>query len=129
MQLKYVNPNELKQVWNQIKPSLGEISALGGDWIPEDAYCDIKVGKAQLYLGIKDGYFIGYIITQLINNSLHVWAAYSSSHDILSEGLKQIADIASQMNAKEITFSSYRKGFEKIAPKLGFRPYTWRFEC
>ena len=129
MELKYVNPNELKQVWNQIKPSLGEIAELGGDWIPEDAYCDIKVGKAQLYLGIKDGYFIGYIITQLIGNSLHVWAAYSSSHDILSEGLKQIADIAKQMNAKDITFSSYRKGFAKIAPKLGFRPYTWRFDC
>lgn len=129
MQLKYINPNELKQVWNQIKPSLSEISELGGDWIPEDAYCDIKVGKAQLYIGIKDNYFIGYIITQLIGKSLHVWAAYSQSHDILSEGLKQIADIASQMNAKEITFTSYRKGFEKIAPKLGFRPYTWRFEC
>jgi hypothetical protein len=129
MQLKYVNPNELKQIWSQIKPSLEEISKLGGDWIPEDAYCDIKVGKAQLYLGIKDGYFIGYIITQLIGQSLHVWAAYSNSHDILSEGLKQIADIAKQMNAKEITFNSYRSGWKKIAPKLGFKPYTWRLEC
>lgn len=129
MQLKYVNPNELQQVWNQIKPSLSEIAELGNTWIPEDAYCEIKMGRAQLYLGIKDDYFIGYIITQVLGQSLHVWAAYSSSHDILSEGLKQITDIASQMKAKEITFSSYRKGFEKIAPKLGFRPYTWRFEC
>ena len=129
MQLKYIQPNELKQVWNQIKPSLTEISELGGEWIPEDAYCDIKVGKAQLYLGIKDGYFIGYIITQLINQSLHVWAAYSNSHEILAEGLSEIVEIANKMNAKEITFSSYRKGFEKIAPKLGFKPYTWRFDC
>jgi hypothetical protein len=129
MELKYVNPQELKQVWNQIKPSLSEIAELGNDWIPEDAYCDIKVGKAQLYLVIKDGYFIGYIITQLINNSLHVWAAYSNSHDILSEGLTEIIKIANKMNAKEITFSSYRKGWEKIAPTLGFKPYTWRLEC
>jgi hypothetical protein len=129
MELKYVNPQELKQVWSQIKPSLTEISELGGDWIPEDAYCDIKVGKAQLYLCIKDSYFIGYIVTQLLNNSLHVWAAYSNSHDILSEGLTEIVKIAHNMNVKEITFSSYRKGFEKIAPKLGFKPYTWILNC
>jgi hypothetical protein len=127
MQLKYVNPNELKQVWNQIKPSLCNISELGGDWIPEDAYCDIKIGKAQLYLAIKDNYFIGYVILQVFNTTLHIWAAYGNN--VLEDGLKEIIDLAHQMNAKEITFSSYRKGFEKVAPKLGFKPYTWRFEC
>lgn len=129
MQLKYVHPNELKQVWNQIKPSLEEISKLGGNWIVEDAYCDLKVGKANLYLGIIDGYFIGYIITQHIGHTLHVWAAYSNSHNILQEGLVEIKKLAHESNVDEITFSSYRKGFEKIAPKLGFQPHTWILKC
>ena len=54
---------------------------------------------------------------------------YLGAHEILAEGLSEIVEIANKMNAKEITFSSYRKGFEKIAPKLGFKPYTWRFDC
>ena len=129
MQLKYVHPNELKQVWNQIKPSLDEISKLGGDWIIEDAYCDLKVCKANLYVAIKNGYFIGYIITQHLGTALHIWAAYSISNNIIEEGMDEIKKLAHEAGVNQITFSSYRKGFEKIAPKVGFQPYTWMMQC
>ena len=127
MELKYVSPQELKQVWQQVKPSLNDMAIQSNEWIVEDAYCDIREGRAQLYLAMQDNYFVGYVILQVFGSTLHIWAAYGNN--VLEDGLKEIIDLAHQMNAKEITFSSYRKGFEKVAPKLGFKPYTWRFEC
>ena len=129
MKLKYVNPNELKQIWNQIKPSLGEIAELGGDWIPEDAYCDIIEGRAQLHLILKDDLWQGYIITQAFENKIHIWAAYGKNNNLMQFGLDEIKKIAQSSNIHEITFTSHRKGWNRVAYKLGFEPQTWVCKC
>lgn len=127
MQLKYVNPNELKQVWQQIKPSLTDMANQANEWIIEDAYCDLKEGRAHLYLAIKDNYFVGYVILQVFNTTLHIWAAYGNN--VLEDGLSAIKDIAKQHNISHITFSAIRKGWLKVAPKLGFVPKVWELKC
>ena len=127
MILQYIPPSNLRQVWQQIKPSLEDM-AKRSTWIVEDAYTDIKEGRAQLYLTIKDKYFTGYIITQTLEYKLHVWAAYNINNDVLKDGLEATKELAKQQGLSEITFISPRKGWDKIAPKLGFKPSQWVYK-
>jgi hypothetical protein len=127
MQLKYIHPTDLRQVWNQIKPSLEDM-AKRSIWIVEDAYCDLKEGRANLYLTIEDKYFTGYIITQTLGDKLHIWAAYNSKNDVLVDGLEAVKALAKEQGLSEITFISPRKGWDRIAPKIGFKPSQWVYK-
>ena len=127
MQLKYIHPTDLRQVWSQIKPSLEDM-AKRSIWIVEDAYCDLKEGRASLYLSIEDKYFTGYIITQTLGSTLHIWAAYSSHNDVLANGLESIKELAKEQGLSEITFISPRKAWDKVAPKIGFKPSQWVYK-
>lgn len=127
MQLKYIHPTDLRQVWSQIKPSLEDM-AKRSIWIVEDAYCDLKEGRANLYLTIEDKYFTGYIITQTLGDKLHIWAAYSNKNDVLVDGLESIKALAKEQGLSEITFISPRKGWDRIAPKIGFKPSQWVYK-
>ena len=127
MQLKYIHPTDLRQVWNQIKPSLEDM-AKRSTWIVEDAYCDLKEGRANLYLTIEDKYFTGYIITQTLGDKLHIWAAYNNKNDVLVDGLEAVKELAKEQGLSEITFISPRKGWDRIAPKIGFKPSQWVYK-
>jgi hypothetical protein len=58
---------------------------------------------------------------------LHVWAAWTLENDyqMVEDGLKYIKGLASQANAKYVTFSSHRQGWQRRAKQLGFRPKQW----
>lgn len=129
MKLHYIKPQDLKQVWTQIKPSLTEMSQHGNLWIPEDAYCDIRENRAHLHLILKDDMWQGYIITQVFENRIHIWAAYGKNKNLMQFGLDEIKNIAQASNIHEITFTSHRKGWNKVAYKLGFQPQTWSLKC
>ena len=129
MILQYIQPNDIKQYWSQIKPSLNDMANQSGEWIVEDAYVDLVTGKAQLYLAIQDSYFKGYFITQNLCNILHIWAVYGENTNLFEEGMEAIKQLAIKQNLHKITFSSVRRGWDKIAPKLGFKPKTWVYEC
>jgi hypothetical protein len=127
MILQYIPPSNLRQVWNQIKPSLEDM-AKRSTWIVEDAYCDLKEGRANLYLTIEDKYFTGYIITQTLGDKLHIWAAYNNKNDVLVNGLEAVKELAKEQGLSEITFISPRKGWDRIAPKIGFKPSQWVYK-
>jgi len=127
MILQYIPPNNLRQVWSQIKPSLEDM-AKRSTWIVEDAYCDLKEGRANLYLTIEDKYFTGYIITQTLGDKLHIWAAYNNKNDVLVDGLEAVKALAKEQGLSEITFISPRKGWDRIAPKIGFKPSQWVYK-
>ena len=127
MILQYIPPSNLRQVWNQIKPSLEDM-AKRSIWIVEDAYCDLKEGRANLYLTIEDKYFTGYIITQTLGDKLHIWAAYNNKNDVLVDGLEAVKALAKEQGLSEITFISPRKGWDRIAPKIGFKPSQWVYK-
>ena len=127
MILQYIPPNNLRQVWSQIKPSLEDM-AKRSTWIVEDAYSDIKEGRAQLYLTIENKYFTGYIITQRHGSALHIWAAYNEKNDVLEKGLEAVKELALSHRLNKITFKSYRKAWDKVAPKLGFKREIWTYD-
>jgi hypothetical protein len=128
METKYISPQELRSWWPLVKPGLEKVKVKSPEnWIVEDVYVDCFNGKSMLWALIDDNKIIGYWVLQPNGQELHVWASWSleNRHDIAKIGLKCIKDIASKGNAKYITFSSHRRGWEKRAKTLGFRPRLW----
>jgi len=128
MEIKYITPQELREWWPSIKPGLENVKAKSPEnWIVEDVYCDCFIKKSMIWALLDEGKIIGYWLLQLNGQELHVWAGWAleNRHDNLEIGLKYIKDIARQGNAKYITFSSHRRGWDKRAKTLGFRPRLW----
>lgn len=125
MYLQYVPVNDIGVYWDKIKPSLENMAHT---WRVEDAYCELKEGRADLFLTVEDNYFTGYIITQRHGDALHIWAAYNDKNDVLEKGLDCVKELAQSHRLKRITFKSYRKAWNKVAPRLGFKREIWTYD-
>ena len=99
------------------------------EWIIEDVYCDCYENRSMLFLGIVDNKAVGFVVLQPIGNTLHVWATWSTLNDqtLFQQAWQEIQAIAKQGNKARVTFSSQRKGWERKARELGFKPQTWEF--
>jgi hypothetical protein len=131
---EWIDPARLHGCWELIRLGLLKIVPHSTDrWIPEDIYMAIRTGTAHLHLGTRDGQYAGFLVTQKQQawdgQVLHVWCAYSASEDdVLHDGMDQIKEWAQNMAATRITFASPRAGWEKVAPKYGFKPAHTIFE-
>ena len=124
-EFKYIPAEDLRKWWPSIREGLNKIKTYSPEnWIPEDVYTDCFNQKAMLWVAIDNQRFAGFFILQPIDNSLHVWAAWTleNNYQIVESGLKYIKDLARQGGNKYITFSSHRRGWQRRAEQLGFRP-------
>jgi hypothetical protein len=99
------------------------------EWIIEDIYCDCYEQRSMLFLGLVDNKAVGFVVLQPIGNTLHVWATWSTLNDetLFYQAFQEIQAIAKQGGKSRVTFSSQRKGWERKARALGFKPQTWEF--
>jgi hypothetical protein len=128
METKYITPQELRAWWPLIKPGLENVKTKSPEnWIVEDVYCDAYSQRSMIWALVEDNKPAGFWVLQPNGKELHIWASWSleNRHDIVEIGLKYIKDIARQGNAEYITFSSHRRGWQKRAKALGFRPRLW----
>lgn len=122
--IKYICPSELRKEWPKIREGLEVVRSKGHfDWLPEDVYCDCFEQRAMVWL-VGDG----FMVLQPQGNTMHIWAAYSKNHQDVIDGLQHVKEIAKQGNLEKLTFSSVRKGWEKSARQLGFKPSTWEIK-
>jgi hypothetical protein len=130
--LKLVPINEIKDYWPEIKKGLDNLLLKAPDlWIPEDVYTELMLNKASLYIA-EDTELLGFTIlnTTMQYNMLmlNVWIAVSFSEpENTLFAINEVKKIAESINAKYITFSSSRKGIEKLAIKNGFIPTQQNF--
>lgn len=132
--LEYVEPDRLRDVWEQVKQGLYAVRNHSADaWIVEDIYMALKSNASTLHIGYVDGEYKGFLIltptASYDGPVLHIWATYSAANDfcVFTEGMEQIKAFAKQMKARRITFFSPRKGWERQGEKLGFTPRTTQF--
>jgi hypothetical protein len=130
MILHYIPKDKLREHWDYVKHGL-ELVRLRGhtQWIVEDVYCDCYENRSMLFIGLVDNKAVGFVILQPINDTLHVWATWSTLNDktLFHQAWQEIQAIAKQGNKSRVTFSSQRKGWERKARELGFKPQTWEF--
>ena len=128
MEYKYIGSQELRDWWATIKPVLEKIRSKGNSgWIVEDVYTDCFNQKSLLFVLIENSRYKGFFILQPLGETLHVWAAYSleNSYDVVENALKYIKGMAKEAGVKNITFSSFRRGWDRRAAAYGFRPKQW----
>ena len=130
MILHYIPKDQLRQHWDYIKHGLELIRAKGhNEWIVEDIYCDCYENRSMLFIGIVNDKAVGFVVLQPIGNALHVWATWSTLYDetLFHQAFKEIQAIAKQGGKTKVTFTSARRGWERNARKMGFRPQTWEY--
>jgi hypothetical protein len=130
MILHYIPKQDLRQHWDYVKHGLELVRAKGHtEWIVEDVYCDCYENRSMLFIGIIDKQPVGFVVLQPIGNTLHVWATWSTINDdaIFQQASKEIQEIARQGGKSKVTFTSQRRGWERKARELGFKPSTWEF--
>jgi len=130
MILHYIPKQNLRQHWDYVKHGLELVRSKGHtEWIVEDVYCDCYENRSMLFIGIIDKQPVGFVVLQPVGNALHVWATWSTLNDktLFHQAWQEIQAIAKQGGKSKVTFSSQRKGWERNAKELGFKPQTWEF--
>jgi len=131
MILHYISKDQLRQHWDYVKHGLELVRSKGHtEWIVEDVYCDCYENRSMLFIGIIDKQPVGFVVLQPIGNALHVWAAWSTINDdaMFEQASKEIQEIARQGGKSKVTFTSERRGWERKARELGFKPSTWEYK-
>jgi hypothetical protein len=130
MILHYIPKDNLRQHWEYIRHGLEIVRSKGHtDYIAEDVYCDCYEQRSMLFMGIIDNKPVGFVVLQPIGNRLHVWAAWSLINDeaLFTEAFQEIQQIAKQGGKTKVTFNSERRGWERKARQMGFKPQTWEY--
>lgn len=128
MEFRYIQPDQLRAWWPSLRPGLDKIKTRSPEnWIVEDVYTDLFNGRSMVWVCIDNDRYAGFFVLQPMGLTMHVWAGYTleNNQQIVENGLKYIKILASQANAKFITFSSHRNGWQRRAAQLGFRPKQW----
>lgn len=124
----------MQSVWATIKPGL-EVTAkkAPGGWIPEDIYMAIKTGEATLHLISVDKYYRAFIISKKIETyegtKLLIWVLHGDGKDdLMIDNWDEIKQWAANIGATKIQFQSGRKGWARVAKRLGFEPTMQIYE-
>jgi hypothetical protein len=128
--LHYIPKDNLRQHWEYIRHGLEIVRSKGHtDYIAEDVYCDCYEQRSMLFMGIIDNKPVGFVVLQPIGNRLHVWAAWSLINDeaLFMQAFQEIQAIAKQGGKTKVTFNSERRGWERKARQMGFKPQTWEY--
>lgn len=127
-EFNFVPQQEIRNWWPTIKPGLDEIKQKSPEpWIVEDVYVDLFNQKSMLWIALENRHFVGFFILQPLGHEVHVWAAWTLENDyqVVEKGLQFIKNMARNSNAKYLTFSSHRRGWDRRAKAYGFRPRKW----
>ncbi len=130
MILNYIPKDQLRQHWEYIRHGLEIVRSKGHtDYIAEDVYCDCYEQRSMLFMGIIDNKPVGFVVLQPIGNRLHVWATWSTLYDesLFHQAFQEIQAIAKQGSKTKVTFNSERRGWERKARQIGFKPQTWEY--
>jgi hypothetical protein len=128
--LHYIPKDNLRQHWEYIRHGLEIVRSKGHtEYIAEDVYCDCYEQRSMLFMGIIDNKPVGFVVLQPIGNRLHVWAAWSLINDeaLFMQAFQEIQQIARQGGKTKVTFNSERRGWERKARQMGFKPQTWEY--
>jgi hypothetical protein len=128
--LNYIPKDQLRTHWEFIKHGLEIVRSKGHpEWIVEDVYCDCYEQRSMVFLAVTDNKPYGFVVLQPLGKTLHVWAAWSTINDelLLQQAFQEIQQIAKNGQKTKVTFSSQRRGWERKAKQMGFKPQTWEF--
>ena len=126
MEKLYIEPKDLRSWWHFVKPGLEDVLKKSPEnWIPEDVYADCMNGKVMLWVFSENNYPVGFAVLAVRSDALHCWCGWANSVGHFKSAVECVSEIAKAGGSKFVTFESWRSGWERLAPKFGFKPRTW----
>lgn len=128
MEYKLLNAFGLRNWWSFIREGLLEILKKSPEnWIPEDIYSECINSRAFIYILLNKDKYCGFFVLQKIDRNIHIWVGYNTenNYEIVINAVKYIKELAKSSNCDNVTFSSNRLGWDKVAKKLNFKVRTW----
>lgn len=126
LSVKYINPTELKFVWPWVKEKLSIVQKKSPEsWIQEEIFCNCFNQNSMLWVGYLFNKPACMFILKPMGDTVGISIAWSESEPVANEALKHIEGIARNGNARYLEFRTQRKGWEKRARQMGFRPRAW----
>lgn len=111
----------IPQVWPHVLPMLEKSLEKGdGDWTPQAILRELNTGYTFLHIAIRDkitGFAISFLDMRTVKPVMHVWQFGSTGR--LLDHISECEQVARDMGAKAITFSTPRRGFER--KNMGYR--------
>ena len=131
--LVYVEPSNLHEYWPLVKIGIEKVREHSADtWLPEDVYAAIKGGNSSLFIGLDGGYE-GFIVLSSIPSFdgpvCFIWALYGTglTEDLLGKYWGEVKQIARDMGARRIEFTSPRPAWARSGIRLGFKPVEVKY--
>lgn len=134
-EFRWIKPAEIGDYWQTIKPGLCETAEKApGGWTPGDVFLQLAAGQATLHLALVEQHYRGFMISKIRQehngNKLLIWILHGDgSGNVMLDNMDQIKAWAKTIEAVKIQMQSNRKGWAKVAPKLGFMPTMTIYEC
>lgn len=131
----WVKPDDISHEWDTVLPGVERVAQYADHWRPEDVYMELRLGNAHLHVCRIDGRYAGFIVAKQSRDydgpTLHAWVVYAvpGKACLHRHAMGQLKQWAKDMGARRITFTSPRKGWDRLARKLGFEPAMQLFEC
>ena len=126
IEIRVIQPAELKSWWTFVKPGLETILKKSPeDWIVEDVYAQVFCKNALLWVFVEENRPLGFVVLVVRPETVHVWCLWSAVRDRLEEGSEVFWKALKEANIKRVTFDTWRRGWDRVAVKYGFSPRTW----
>jgi hypothetical protein len=123
---QYIEPNNLRNWWHFVRPGLEHILKKSPEyWIPEDVYTDVFNGRSQLWIFSEQNKPVGFAVLEPRGDALHCWVGWANSNGHFKSAVNCVSEITKDGGFKYLTFESWRSGWDRIAPKFGFKPRKW----
>lgn len=130
----WIAPDDVPAEWDLVLPGVEEVAQYGDHWRPEDVYMALRQGASHLHVVKADGRYAGFVVTTPSRGydgpTLHVWIAYAvpGGPPLPPATVLKFREWAAAMNARRVVFTSPRKGWERLARRLGFAPTLITYE-
>ena len=115
----------IREVWDVVVVGLREVvKIIKADWIPEDIYHEVLSGKSFIFMHSSDNESFVVLSKRknpyLDSSVLIVDVAYNKTGDAIDQYQPLLEELAKEVGAGYIEFSSPRSGFKRVADKHGY---------
>ena len=123
-----IPPSDIDRFWDFLQQGLDSVKTTDEtvEWTLESVNNIAKQGGAYTVLALKDrkvaGFFMGY---PQKDGAFFVWTGHLQAGYDLGEGMEMMASFAKDLGCNRLIFGTNRRGWERVAPKYGFRPTYW----
>ena len=130
VELRYVQPKDIKYWWGTVKPGVECVlkKDKSGE-LPEDVYVSLKSGEAQLFTGMLDGVYHGFVICMKQKEALFIWMCYAPTAGVTDLFHPNLRELAREGGMTKLRFSSARNGWERLGADYGFKKKTVIYEA